>query len=233
MSAPPAGGREQVVAVELWRSRRAGSPSGRPPCTRRCWCSRRSPRSSCWSTMSTTRLSPLGLALRQQAEVGDLGAGEQHAEPFGQAATQAPQPMQAAASNAPSASALGTGIGVRLGRAAGRRGDVAAGLDDPVERAAVDDQVLDHRERRGPPRLDVDRLAVVEVPHVQLAGGGGLLRAVRHAVDHHAARCRRCPRGSRGRTRPAPRRRAISCSLRTSSISRNDMSGVDVVDARS
>jgi hypothetical protein len=39
----------------------------------------------------------------------------------------------------------------------------------------------------GAPRLDVDRVAVLEVPHVQLAGGGGPLRAVRHAVDHHAA----------------------------------------------
>jgi hypothetical protein len=98
-----------------------------------------------------------------------LAAVNSIAEPFGQAATQAPQPMQVAASKAASAS------------------DVAAGLDDPVERAAVHDQVLDDRESGGPPRLDVDHVAVGEVPHVQLAGGGGPLRAVRHPVDHHAA----------------------------------------------
>ena len=108
------------------------------------------------------------------------------AEPLGQAATQAPQPMQVAASKAWSASSLGTGVACASGRRAGRGGDVAAGLDDPVERAAVDHQVLDHREGVGPPRLDVDHVAVVERAHVQLAGGG-LLRAVGHAVDDHAA----------------------------------------------
>ncbi len=75
-------------------------------------------------------------------------------------------------------------MGVR--RAAGRGGDVPAGADDPVERGPVHHQVLDHRERRRPPRLDVDGVAVLEVPHVQLAGGGAL-GAVRPAVDDHAA----------------------------------------------
>ena len=51
----------------------------------------------------------LGLALRQQVEVRDLGRGEQLAAPFGQAATQAPQPMHAAASIAASATSFGTG----------------------------------------------------------------------------------------------------------------------------
>ena len=37
------------------------------------------------------------------------------AEPFGHAATQAPQPMQAAASNAASASSFGTGIELASG----------------------------------------------------------------------------------------------------------------------
>ena len=52
---------------------------------------------------------------------------------------------------------------------------------------AVHDQVLDHRERLGPPRLDVDDVAVGEGAHVQLAGRR-LLRAVRDTVDHQAAR---------------------------------------------
>ena len=55
---------------------------------------------------------------------------------FGQAATQAPQPMQAAASMA--ASATGFGIGMRLasGAAPVVDRDVAAGLDDAVEGAS-------------------------------------------------------------------------------------------------
>ena len=67
-------------------------------------------------------------------------------------------------------------------------GDVAAGLDDAVEGAAVDDEVLDHREARGPPRLDGDLVAVVELAHVELAGRGAALRAVGLAVDHQPAR---------------------------------------------
>ena len=72
-------------------------------------------------------------------------------------------------------------------RAAVIHGDDAARLDDPVDRAPVDDEVLDHRERAGPPRLDGDRVAVPEAPHVQLACGGPLLRPVGDAVDHHPA----------------------------------------------
>jgi hypothetical protein len=82
---------------------------------------------------------------------------------------------------------FGYGGGVGLGGGAGRGGDVAAGLDDPVEGRAVHHEVLDDREGGGAPRLDVDRVAVLEGPHVELAGGGAL-RAVRVAVDDEAAR---------------------------------------------
>ena len=101
-----------------------------------------------------------------------LAAVNSIGEALGQAATQAPQPMQAAASNASSASFLGTGMALASGAAPVLTRDVAAGLDDAVEGAAVDDEVLDHREGRGAPRLDDDRVAVLERAHVQLAGGG-------------------------------------------------------------
>ncbi|GAA3420898.1 hypothetical protein GCM10018952_65740 [Streptosporangium vulgare] len=116
-----------------------------------------------------------------------LAAVKREAEPFGQAATQAPQPMQVAASNAESASTFFTGDAVRVGGGAGRDGDEAARLDDAVERRAVHDQVLHHREGRGAPRLDGDDRVVLEVTHVQLAGGGRHLLAVRDTVDDHAA----------------------------------------------
>ena len=58
------------------------------------------------------------------------------AEPFGQAATQAPQPMQIEASIAAVWTSGWTGVefGSGFGPAADR--DEAAGLDDPVERAS-------------------------------------------------------------------------------------------------
>ena len=49
---------------------------------------------------------------------------------FGQAATQAPQPMHAAASMAASATSLGIEREVGVGGGAGGGGDVAARLDD-------------------------------------------------------------------------------------------------------
>src|SRR5690606_21752854 len=76
---------------------------------------------------------------------------------------------------------------VRLGGGPRVHRDVAAGLADPVEGRTVHHQVPDHGERRGAPRLDDDRGAVAELPHVQLARGGRLLGAVRDAVDDDTA----------------------------------------------
>jgi hypothetical protein len=63
-----------------------------------------------------------------------------------------------------------------------------AGRQDPVEGAAVDDEVLDDRERVGAEGLDRDHVAVGEAAHVQLAGRRLAIRPVRAAVDHEAAR---------------------------------------------
>jgi len=68
---------------------------------------------------------------------------------FLQAATQAPQPMHCAASIARSASPFADREGVGVGRGPGAGGDEAAGLLDLVERGAVGNEILDHRERRG------------------------------------------------------------------------------------
>jgi len=50
------------------------------------------------------------LSLWQKHKMGNLGASESIAEALGQAATQAPQPMHAAASMASSAICAGTGM---------------------------------------------------------------------------------------------------------------------------
>jgi hypothetical protein len=76
---------------------------------------------------------------------------------------------------------------VRLGRAARARRDVPARRDDSVEGGAIDDEVAQHRERRRAPRLEPQVVAVLEVPHVQLAHGRVAKRAVRLPVDEEAA----------------------------------------------
>jgi hypothetical protein len=63
------------------------------------------------------------------------------AEAFLQEATQAPQPMQAAASNASVGVFLGHRDGVGVGRGAGVHRHVAARLHDAVEGRAIDHQI--------------------------------------------------------------------------------------------
>ena len=75
------------------------------------------PASSCACSMSITRVSRSGWPCGIRPRCATLAAVNSMAEPFGQAATQAPQPMQVAASNARSASALGTGVACASGAA--------------------------------------------------------------------------------------------------------------------
>src|SRR5207253_2807663 len=65
--------------------------------------------------------------------------------------------------------------------------DVAAGLDDAIERTAIDGQIADDRERGRPKRLDGDVIAVLELAHVELARGCALFFTVRNAVDGESA----------------------------------------------
>ena len=68
-------------------------------------------------------------------------------------------------------------------------------------------------------------VAVVELAHVELAGGGAALGAVGAAVDHHRARAADALAAvvvEGDRLRPS----ATSRSLSTSNSSRNDMSGL-------
>lgn len=78
--------------------------------------------------------------------------------------------------------------GVRFGSAAGGRRDEAASLHDAIQRAAVDRQVLEHRKGRRTPRLQHERVAIMEKAHVQLTHRGRPIWSVRDAVDHEAAR---------------------------------------------
>ena len=106
------------------------------------------------STIATVRAAALGLTLRHEVEVRELRRGEQL-----RGAVRARGHARAAAD---ARGRVHRRVGrllrhedeVGVGRGAGRRGDVAAGLDDAVERGAVDAEVLDDRERGRAPRLD-------------------------------------------------------------------------------
>ena len=117
-----------------------------------------------------------------------MAAVNSMAEAFGQAATQAPQPMQAAASMARSASALGTGIALPSGALpVGTEMKPPAG-DDAVEGAAVDDQVLEHREGASARQGSI----VIVSPSLKLRMWSWQAVVARRgpcgdAVDHHAA----------------------------------------------
>ena len=105
----------------------------------------------------------LGLALRQEAEVRDLRGGEQHrravrARRDAGAAADAGRRVHRGVRHPPS----GSGSRWRPARCPVGAEMKPPACDDAVERAAVDDEVLDHRERPRAPRLDADLVAVLE-----------------------------------------------------------------------
>ena len=75
---------------------------------------------------------------------------------------------------------MGIGGRTRVG------GDIPARLDDTVQSRAIYREVLDDGESPGTPRLDLDRRAISEGTHVQLAGCG-CGTSVGDAVDHDTA----------------------------------------------
>ena len=119
--------------------------------------------------------------------MGDLGPGEQH-----RGAIRAGRHARATADADRGVDRLlrvlgRDRVGVRLGLGSGVHPRVAAGLLDPVQGRAVDDQVPDHGEGGGAEGLDRDRRAIVELAHVDLAGRSPAAGAVRAPVDRHRA----------------------------------------------
>ena len=60
-------------------------------------------------------------------------------------------------------------------------------MNDPVKGVTVNHEVLEHGKRAGAPGFDGDGVAVAEMAHVQLAGGGAFLAAVGNAIDDERA----------------------------------------------
>ena len=107
----------------------------------------------------------------------DLGRGEQLRRRVGARATHAPHPMHAAPSNAASAAVLWHRDEVGVWRRSGGHRDVAAGLDDAIERDRSTTRSLMIGNEVARPRLDNDGVAIAELAHVELTGGRGSSRA--------------------------------------------------------
>ena len=124
----------------------------------------------------------LRVALGQQIEVRRLGGGEEHggavlAAGHASAATNARGGIE---SGIRRLLAHGHIVGVR--RSPGTDIHKAAGGDNLVQRRAIDNEVAQQWEGFGTEGLNPDRIAVLELAHVQLAGRH-LLAAVGHTVD--------------------------------------------------
>ena len=73
--------------------------------------------------------------------------------------------------------------GVGIGDTARGGADVASRLDDFVEGGAVHHEVADDRESLSAPRLNPDVIAILELAHVELAGGNAIVIAVRPTIN--------------------------------------------------
>ncbi len=113
----------------------------------------------------------LRLALWEDVELGHLGRGKEHGAGVG-AGGHAGTAADAGGTvhrDVGHFLADGQGVGVLCG--ADVLGDVATGLDDAVEGAAIDDEVLDQGKGLGAEWLHDDGITVLEAAHVQLTGG--------------------------------------------------------------
>ena len=77
--------------------------------------------------------------------------------------------------------------GIGIGNATRGGADVTSRLDDLVESGAVHHQVADDGEGLGAPRLNPDVVAILELAHVELAGGDAVVVAMGSAVDVESA----------------------------------------------
>lgn len=125
----------------------------------------------------------LDLALGQQCELADLGRHEEHCRAVlaGGHAGAAADAGGRVHGHVGYFLRDGGGVGVRSAAAVERY--VAAGLLDFVEGVAVDHEVAHYGEGCRAPGFDGDGVAVVELAHVQLAGGDALYGAVGVSVD--------------------------------------------------
>ena len=125
----------------------------------------------------------LRLTLRQKCEVRNFCRGKKHGGGIRTGRGTRAAPDAGGRFHREVGVVFGNRDRICLRRGAGPRADESARLHDAIEGGAIDDQILHDRERAGAERLDRNRLAILELAHVKLAGGGGMGRSVGFAVD--------------------------------------------------
>ena len=128
--------------------------------------------------------SCFGLALGQQRQLGDLGAGEEHGGTVRATGHTSTAPDALGSIRGLFSYRLGNQDGIAVRHATRMTGCIAASLDDSVECSAIDDQVLDDREGTGAPRFNIDGIAILEFTHMQLADRCTILAAMRCPVNN-------------------------------------------------
>src|SRR5260370_41998724 len=132
-------------------------------------------------------LVALRLTLRKRVEVREFRGGEEHGSCV---RTSSDASATADASGRIEGSIRGflwyqDRIGIRS--ASRGRADEASRLNDSIKRRAVNHQVSDHREGPRAPRVQRERVTILEKAHRQLAHRRAPMAAVSHTVDQEAA----------------------------------------------
>ena len=132
-------------------------------------------------------VSGLDLALWQQGQMTDFGANEQHGTSVlaGRHAGTAADARSRIHGHVSHVFRDGNGVGI--GDATRGGADIASRLDDLVESGTVHHEVADDGEGLGAPWLDPDVVAILELAHVELAGGDAVVVAMGSAVDVESA----------------------------------------------
>ena len=82
---------------------------------------------------------------------------------------------------------LGNRNRVRLRRGAGALRNESTGLHNAIQRAAIDYQIFEERERSDSKRLDCDRRAVAKLSHVKFTHRARMIGSVWFAIDRERA----------------------------------------------
>ena len=127
--------------------------------------------------------STLYAALRQLGQRRNAGSYEQHSR------TILTRSSASTATDAGSSIHRLVGVSLRnrnsvgVGHRVGAYRNVTTGLENLVVSTTIHYEVLDHGEGSRAPRLDRDRVAILELTHVDLAGRSGLTGTMSKTVD--------------------------------------------------
>ena len=129
----------------------------------------------------------LDFALREQGKVADLGADKEHGRSILASSHTGSAADTGGGIHGLVGLVFGNGDGVGIGYTAGGGADITTSLNNLVESGAVHHKVADDGEGLGTPRFNPDLIAIMELAHVELAGGDTIVVAVGTAIDVEAA----------------------------------------------